>query len=530
MPFVGSIALALTRNIPRIFVYHRFDERGELGISKDAFQWQLSVIKDKFHAMTLSEYIEQEQRGKKREKPAVIITVDDGYRDFYKIAYPLLAQYKMPATLFVTTKFVDGEMWFWWDKIRYILNHGAKKIREFNYNNTLYRIDSASSSGIETAWHKLCDSCLPFPEHEKPNFIQRLGHSMEVIVPDAPPKEFAPMTWDEVIKVSKDSVEIGSHTLSHPVLTNIDIAEAKEEIEQSKKSIEEQTGFEAKVFCYPHGRLSDYNQQISDLAAKAGYQGAVVAHDGIFCRHERFALKRMSPSVNCNDFLWMLYGIKSITKKGRCYYSKIKKAAGEPINIYRYLISVSKGRWYKFKYGWVLKRAKFGKALRVQGQLIIKGPGKVIFGDGITCSGRVTPFTHSKNAVILIGNGVFLNGTRFGSACSIKVGPKCILGDCRIMDTDFHSIRKDRHSKDAPVGIGPITIEENVWIGAQAAVLKGVTIGENSVIGFGSVVTSDIEPNVIAAGNPAQVVKKIDSEDPCREGLKSCDEGLYRKD
>ncbi len=165
--------------------------------------------------------------------------------------------------------------------------------------------------------------------------------------------------------------------------------------------------------------------------------------------------------------------------------------------------------WYRFKYEKVLRRATFGKRMRVMGKLSIKGPGKVIFGDDVVCAGLVTPFTHHPEAVITVGNGVFLNGTRFGAAKSITVGSKSILADCRIMDTDFHSLRKERHSKDAPVGTEPVHIRSNVWIGAQAAILKGVTVGENSVVGFGAVVTSDIEPDMIAAGNPAKVVRRI---------------------
>jgi maltose O-acetyltransferase len=127
----------------------------------------------------------------------------------------------------------------------------------------------------------------------------------------------------------------------------------------------------------------------------------------------------------------------------------------------------------------------------------------------MVCAGLATPFTHHPEAVITIGNGVLLNGTRLGAAKSITVGSKSILADCRIMDTDFHSLRKERDPKDAPVEVSPVHIHSNVWIGAQAAVLKGVTIGENSVVGFGAVVTSDIAPNMIAVGNPAKVVRRI---------------------
>ncbi len=188
---------------------------------------------------------------------------------------------------------------------------------------------------------------------------------------------------------------------------------------------------------------------------------------------------------------------------------KIGKAFRHPVDTCRFLVTVLRGHWYKFKYTTLLKRAKFGKGLRVNGKLIIKGPGKVFFGDDVSCAGTVTPFTHSFNAKIIVKDDVFLNGTRFGAAELITIGSKCILADCRIMDTDFHSLKRDRHAKDATVETAAVNIGTNVWVGANAAVLKGVTIGDNSVIGFGSVVVKDLEANIIAGGNPARYIKKI---------------------
>lgn len=190
-------------------------------------------------------------------------------------------------------------------------------------------------------------------------------------------------------------------------------------------------------------------------------------------------------------------------------YVKIKKAIRNPFRILRFIGTIVITFWYRLKYEKILRRAHFGKGIRIHGKLIIKGPGSVIFGNGVVCAMTVTPFTHSRDAIIQIGDGTFLNGTRFGAAKLITIGARCILADCRIMDTDFHSLRKDRHSPDAPVEVSPISIGNNVWICAQAAVLKGVTIGENSVVGFGAVVTNNVESNAVAAGNPAKAVKKI---------------------
>jgi acetyltransferase-like isoleucine patch superfamily enzyme len=95
----------------------------------------------------------------------------------------------------------------------------------------------------------------------------------------------------------------------------------------------------------------------------------------------------------------------------------------------------------------------------------------------------------------------------------IEIGPDCLLGaNVTIVDSDFHPLdparRHDPPVSDA-IGVAPVRIGENVFIGTNAIVLKGVTVGANSVVGAGSVVTTDIPANVIAAGNPCRVLRPL---------------------
>jgi acetyltransferase-like isoleucine patch superfamily enzyme len=115
----------------------------------------------------------------------------------------------------------------------------------------------------------------------------------------------------------------------------------------------------------------------------------------------------------------------------------------------------------------------------------------------------------AREAVIRIGNNVFLNGTRFGCRQSISIGDDCILGDASLTDTDFHHLDPAKRHSSEPPPSAAIVVERNVWIGGASIILKGVTIGENSVIGAGSVVNRDVPRNCLAMGNPARVVKPI---------------------
>ena len=96
---------------------------------------------------------------------------------------------------------------------------------------------------------------------------------------------------------------------------------------------------------------------------------------------------------------------------------------------------------------------------------------------------------------------------RVSSACEIVVGDSCMLAnDVYITDSDWH----DAYSRVTIGKTAPVRIEENVWVGDRATICKGVTIGKNSIIGAGAVVSNSIPPNTVAAGNPARIVKSLD--------------------
>lgn len=190
--------------------------------------------------------------------------------------------------------------------------------------------------------------------------------------------------------------------------------------------------------------------------------------------------------------------------------SKIRKALADPRLASGVLLSLGRGSWYKFSARLLGRRFRAGKDLRIYGKLVLQGPGTVIMGDNVRVQMRVTPWTYSPEAVIEIGSNVFLNGTRFGCKKSIRIGDRCILGGCSIMDTDFHSTSVDRHNPNAPVRVAPVQIGENVWVGPQVGILPGTSVGKNSVVGFGAVCSGNYPPNVIIAGNPARVIIAVD--------------------
>ena len=118
------------------------------------------------------------------------------------------------------------------------------------------------------------------------------------------------------------------------------------------------------------------------------------------------------------------------------------------------------------------------------------------------------PFTADFGKNIALGKRVFINsGCRFQDQGGITIGDDCLIGHNAVIATLQHDIDPRRRSDLIP---SPVILERNVWLGANVTVLPGVTIGEDSVIGAGSVVTKNIPAGTIAVGSPARVVRTID--------------------
>jgi len=115
--------------------------------------------------------------------------------------------------------------------------------------------------------------------------------------------------------------------------------------------------------------------------------------------------------------------------------------------------------------------------------------------------------TKSSNELIRIGSGSYLNrNTEIVAAASVEIGRDCKIGrDVLIMDTDQHAL------PGRALDVRPVVIEDRVWIGARAVILKGVRIGHDSVVGAGSIVTRSVPPRTVVAGQPARVIRSLEA-------------------
>jgi maltose O-acetyltransferase len=163
-----------------------------------------------------------------------------------------------------------------------------------------------------------------------------------------------------------------------------------------------------------------------------------------------------------------------------------------------------------------------GPRVRLWGVPAVRNKGRLLIGDRVRITSTIATFELDvgPEGTMDIGSNVLINyGCSFGATKLLRIGDRCNIGtQCILIDNAFHELDPDR--RDEQPESMPVVLERNVWLASRVIVLPGVTVGENSVIGAGSVVTKDIPANVLAAGIPAKVIRPIRGEAPARrQGL-----------
>ena len=156
-------------------------------------------------------------------------------------------------------------------------------------------------------------------------------------------------------------------------------------------------------------------------------------------------------------------------------------------------------------------------------QFHTKVPSALVLGNHVSCYSGCS-FALGIKGTCSVGDFTILNGAMIMAEESITIGAYCMISwNVSIADSDFHPVDPVQRRLDAlalapfyenrpprpVIRTAPVVIKDNVWIGMGAVILKGVTIGENSIIAAGAIVTSDVPANVVVAGNPARVVKEL---------------------
>lgn len=312
-----QLALALSyrvRKFPRIFLYHRFSKNMQPPdgiIESRLFEWQLAVMKRYCKTVSLCDYIREQPQGHDTSPITVIISVDDGYADFYHVAYPLLKKFRVPATFFVTVNFVLHREWLWPDRLRYLLENCMDTI-SFKWNGKSFFLDTSSESARTSSWRLLSDYCSFLQNDMKWELLSLLEKAAAVNIPKETISNYEPVTLQQLGELSENGIEIGSHTLSHPILSRLGSRDTHFEIFESKAILESLISSKINTFAYPSGRPADISPIVINQVEKAGYIGAVVTERnyGHIKFKNRFTLPRIGVNRDKVDFLWKLFGLE----------------------------------------------------------------------------------------------------------------------------------------------------------------------------------------------------------------------------
>lgn len=285
----------------RILAYHsicdtdpaeyKFDD-GAVSATTDSFREQMKFVSRHFQVLSFQQLFEFERAYGTWPDRALIITFDDGYKDNFTIAWPILKELGLTATFFLATGHIGQAELFWWDEIAYLLKHTHKQSFSLTDMQPSFPLNNLVSR--QEAIEKVLAYVKRIPDEERRKFIVSLRNELETEVPS----EIAAgmhMNWDEVRELADGGMEIGSHTITHPILSRVSPDRLKAEIADSRLKIEKETGKEVISFAYPAGQKGMFNQAAYDVVVQSGYQYAAAFDEGIPCQamSDPFALPRI---------------------------------------------------------------------------------------------------------------------------------------------------------------------------------------------------------------------------------------------
>lgn len=299
-----QLAHLVCRRRIRILTYHRFGERHLT--SKD-FERQICFLNKHFSFLDLDSLLNF-LRCKNLVPPySVVLTVDDGYKDFYTVAFPILKKYSIPATVFLTTDFIDNKIWLWHDLLNYAIDNTRKTALTFQ-GRTFYLVHKKGKTSFKSYIDKICTrSRIP----ERDTLISQLLNDLSVTIPEHPSPDYAPLSWNQIIEMSEFGISYGAHTCSHPILSMLSNHEAHEEILQSKKRIEDIMKRRISAFCYPNGKENDFNEEVKEIVKECQFECAMSTIYGMNDLHsDRYELRRIG--LDGRSFTHFLYDVSGI--------------------------------------------------------------------------------------------------------------------------------------------------------------------------------------------------------------------------
>jgi peptidoglycan/xylan/chitin deacetylase (PgdA/CDA1 family) len=256
----------------QILQYHRTnDQKDQIfsGVPVKVFEKQMEGLSRYYNVYPLEELVE---RAIRKEIPprAVAITFDDGYRDTYDNAFPILKQFNLPATIFLTTGAIESQTPLWHDRVFCAFEETHAPVASIGGKQYPLGTVEEKDSAVFAFRRYLRD----YEYKRWDGLIEQLCTDLGVAWANGQ-RNAQKLSWSQIEEMSKYDITIGAHTVTHPILTNLALSEAMDEVLTSKKTIEKKLGLSVRLFAYPNGNRGDFNEPIKHALKEAGFLCAV---------------------------------------------------------------------------------------------------------------------------------------------------------------------------------------------------------------------------------------------------------------
>jgi hypothetical protein len=245
---------------------------------ESSFHSQMKYIKRHFEVISLSEAVERLRSGRIHQ-PTIVITFDDGLQNNYDVAFPILREAGLPATVFLTTGLVNTNDTLWYCRLNLALSETTKA--SFVWNGCSFDLSEPGSkaktaSVIETRMKEL-------PQPKLLSEIRKIVLELDCN-PDSPVEYNSPfrmLNTDAIAEMTASGlIEFGAHTHSHAILSLLSPEECYDEIRRSISTVQDLTGRPCELFAYPNGRARDYNPKVIQILRACGVRASLTAIEG----------------------------------------------------------------------------------------------------------------------------------------------------------------------------------------------------------------------------------------------------------
>jgi peptidoglycan/xylan/chitin deacetylase (PgdA/CDA1 family) len=244
-----------------------------LVISAETFERHMQIVRENCDVLTLDEAAEVLRGERTVKHTAAVVTFDDGYRDVYEHAWPVLRRYAMPATVYVPTALIGGTQLLDHDRLFWLVLRAREQGIDLRWalGRAGFSPERAARICDSPSAQRLADALNFQPTAMRERVLQTLEEELSGVA-GPPPRGFNLLTWEMVREMACGGVTFGAHTERHPILTLEPEEAAMREIRRSRETLQTRLGVEVRHFAYPCGH---YHAGVRQLVAEAGFATAV---------------------------------------------------------------------------------------------------------------------------------------------------------------------------------------------------------------------------------------------------------------